>query len=432
MEETLKKKKKEKQDDLRAKLSQAISVLPPDCKREDVSKELDPILQSTPGINKNFETKVTPLMVCCDKGNCACLEYLLENFEEHADLIGRPSDVTDDKNTAMHHAAMSGCELSITILNQMGESFLSLASVRNSHGDTPLMMASINGHLNFLIAFQKLLAQDIRTESEIQSIFSAKNNSNDSCLSLACCHGMTSILDFLLSFVSVEPDILQICEPRLKKMDVAFQSNPSLMKQHKSRYDAVNQCVQKLQIKLAGKAEETARELLAEEESARPKAKSQTKKKKQLRKIKSQGKSNSAHGISPTSSSLSSTCLKSVEESENETMRLTTLADGTKAVIVEGETLERPRLPLHAPANSKEKSVDEMFRKRFEAASFEVDAVMNALCLDVSQLLFTPHQMALDLSPSQLDAVQLILEKQLFAVEEARNIQNRMHDTSKT
>ena len=414
MEETL-KKKKEKQDDLRAKVIQAISVLPPDCKREDVSKELDPLFQSAFGINKEFETKVTPLMVCCDKGNCACLEYLLENFDEHADLIGHPSDVSDDKNTAIHHAAMSGCELSITILNQMGESLLSLASVRNSHGDTPLMMASINGHLNFLTAFQELLSQDTDTESEIQSIFSAKNESNDSCLSLACCHGMTNVLDFLLSFVSIEQDILQICEPRLKKMYLAFKSNPGLMKQHKSRYDAVNDCVQKLKIKLAGKAEETARELLAEEESTRPKENSQMKKKKQSRKNKSQGQpKDSTNDTSPTSSSPSSSCLKSVEESENETMRLTTLADGTKAVIVEGETLERPRLPLHPPTNLKEKSVDEMFRKRFEAASFEVDAVMNALCLNVSQLLFTPHQMALDLSPSQLDAVQLILEKQLF------------------
>jgi hypothetical protein len=64
--------------------------------------------------------------------------------------------------------------------------------------------------------------------------------------------------------------------------------------------------------------------------------------------------------------------------------------------------------------------------------STEVDAVMKALCLDVSMLLYTPHGMALNLSPSQLDAIQSILEKQIGAVQGARDIQNRMHDTCHT
>ena len=44
-------------------------------------------------------------------------------------------------------------------------------------------------------------------------------------------------------------------------------------------------------------------------------------------------------------------------------------------------------------------------------------------------LLYTPHGMALNLSPSQLDAVQNVLEKQMQAVSEARDIQNRMHES---
>ena len=57
----------------------------------------------------------------------------------------------------------------------------------------------------------------------------------------------------------------------------------------------------------------------------------------------------------------------------------------------------------------------------------EIDAVMDALCLDVSMLLYTPHGMALNLSPSQLDAVERILEKQMISVKEARQIQHRAH-----
>jgi hypothetical protein len=45
----------------------------------------------------------------------------------------------------------------------------------------------------------------------------------------------------------------------------------------------------------------------------------------------------------------------------------------------------------------------------------------------MSMLLYTPHGMAIDLSPSQLDAVEDILERQLKGIREARKIQERLH-----
>lgn len=55
---------------------------------------------------------------------------------------------------------------------------------------------------------------------------------------------------------------------------------------------------------------------------------------------------------------------------------------------------------------------------------------MEALCLHVSQLLLTPHGMALHLSPSQLDAMEQILQRQCQAVSQAREIQQRLHETA--
>jgi hypothetical protein len=56
----------------------------------------------------------------------------------------------------------------------------------------------------------------------------------------------------------------------------------------------------------------------------------------------------------------------------------------------------------------------------------DVDSVMEALCLDNSMLLLSPHSMALNLSPSQLDAVGAVLRNQVGAVEQAQEIQSRL------
>lgn len=45
-----------------------------------------------------------------------------------------------------------------------------------------------------------------------------------------------------------------------------------------------------------------------------------------------------------------------------------------------------------------------------------------SLCIDVSKLLLTPHGMAMDLSPSQLEVVTQLLRKQLAAASEAKRI----------
>lgn len=414
------------ESDIRQRICRVISLMPTDCSTQDVCDNLDPLFGSA--FTMKFETKVTPLIVACDKGNSACVNYLLKKSKEgHKDLIGLPFDVSNDsENTAIHHAAMSGCETAIANLNQLGESILSLASVRNSHGDTPLMMAATNGHLKFLRTFHELAVRDHGT-NDVLRIFSVKNDANDSCLSLACCHGMTEVFDFLLSAAALESDVLEICRLRLKKMESALRSNPDLMNQHKRRYDDVKDCVNKLEARIARMAEETARELLNEEES-QVKERIRTKKKKHVKKRgrKIQMKPTKDHLVidapSPT--------ISESGEPESETMRLTKLSDGKVAVIVKGENLEEQRLLISGSTGLKEQSVNEMFRERFKAASLDVDAVMNSLCLDVSQLLYTPHQMALDLSPSQLDAVQEILTKQLLSIEEARAIQNRMHNTS--
>ncbi|KAL7519798.1 hypothetical protein ACHAWX_004555 [Stephanocyclus meneghinianus] len=56
----------------------------------------------------------------------------------------------------------------------------------------------------------------------------------------------------------------------------------------------------------------------------------------------------------------------------------------------------------------------------------DIEAKMESLCLDPSMLLLTPHGMAMEMSPCQLEAMQAILEHQYNATIEAQRIQTRL------
>ena len=58
----------------------------------------------------------------------------------------------------------------------------------------------------------------------------------------------------------------------------------------------------------------------------------------------------------------------------------------------------------------------------------DIGALMESLCLDPAMLLLSPHGMAIEMSPCQLDAIESILNHQLRATNEARRIQKRLLD----
>lgn len=413
-------------DHLREEVCHAISALSPSCSLEEAKTKLDPLFQFTAGIKFDFKSQITPLIVACDKGNDSCLKYLLLrklSNEKLGELIGSPTDISsnEDKNTAIHHAAMGGCEFSIEMLSRYGESLVSLASIRNSHGDTPLMMAAANGHLGFIRRFYLLLVQEAGHRAA-QSHLLAKNNSKDSCLSLASCQGHPAVVQLLVGLTPIESDLFHTCKTRFERMDTTLRSNPELMEKNRTKLDSVRQCVDTLEETLSRQAEENAMKLLAEEQEAAPKERPKQKRKKKQPRKSNETYLQAKQKISPPKRP------PSRDTSDmDDPVRLTTLCDGTKAVVVPGEKLGKPELRLPASIRMEDPSAEEMFRRRFEGASANVGTVMDALCLDISMLLYTPHGMALNLSPSQLDAIQDILQKQLIAVQEARNIQDRVH-----
>jgi ankyrin repeat protein len=427
----------------REELCRQIAALPPNCTEKKVRQELDHAFLAAMGTpDMTIYDGISPLMVACDKANVECLKFLADKYVHSIDasvsrLVGNPLDQSKEeegKNTAIHHAAMSGCVPSIRIFMQMGLSAQNLGQVANAHGDTPLQMAATAGHVHFVKTWYEI-AKGEDCVSSVRSILEKKNSSDDTCLSLACCHGQTRVLEFLLQTgCTVSHEELNKCQHALDRMDMAIQNikDSSLYHQYNAQHEAVRHCLGILQISLSQTVEQTAKDLLdAEDDNNKAPKGQQNIKKKKKKKKKPVAKAITAALVVDSESTQTTT----PQDGDN-VLQITTLEGGKVAVRVSFGKAEivKEAAAIPKPAMLPKLSVDDMFRQRFKGlppmADSKIDAVMDALCLDVSMLLYTPHGMALNLSPSQLDAVQRILEKQMISVKEARQIQHRVHITT--
>jgi len=463
---------------VREKICQAIGGLSVSCSIFEVQEVLDPFFQESECIQEigYHGEGITPLLYACDKGNVNCLEYLKSKYMENAyaaECIGDASYRSPElENTPLHHAAIVGCVQAISILCEMGSnsssattSSLTLGAARNSHGDTPLMMATASGHLDFCQYWHGLSIggnhhHPSSLKEQARQIWELQNDSGDSCLSLACGQGWIDVVNFLLSpdcGVSINSDLIIECQKLYERTEFALkqQKRSKISQENRDRLEKVRQCLDIIQTKAIEDAEAVVSELMMDSETSTKKdtilpideSKSiQSKKKRKPR--KNQGNT-STNGRPTNDISRISTDdneeLSSTRTSPLGTSQLTILQDGTRAVRVDGIFLSDNgssypigSTPSSTMARNEQQSVDEMFRNRCRQQqhdsgrnriSSEVDSAMKALCLDMSMLLYTPHGMAIDLSPSQLDVIEDILERQLQSVHEARRIQERLHNT---
>jgi hypothetical protein len=361
-----------------------------------------------------------------------------------------------------------------------------LASVTNAHGDTPLQMAVPVGHLGFLQKWYTLATATAISTKTIQTILQMTNQAGDTCASLACCHGHVHLVDFLLNtcHVSISHDEITKCQATVRRMDHAVQTtavfkDPIARASFFNRQAQVHDCLKKLQAAVSQQADDAAIELLLLEgadNDTMPGASTTTtsshniacsfkksKKKKKGNKGNSQKASiTSCSKDSQKASPLGASTNSASSARQEEPFHVTRLRDGRVAVSVPGENVftdktggnnihEDESWPLLATTTTTTTrtndsrttpSAEILLRHRFrrrrrrsegdvandssshhEEHDDDIDAVMDALCLDVSMLLYTPHGMALNLSPSQLDAVQQILEMQIRSVHQARSLQ---------
>ena len=421
------------------KLCHAIASLEVHAPPDKVSMSLDPVLAGCQEID--VTEGITPLMVACDKAQENCIEYICKKIEDNPSLgviLGHPlAESYPAKNTAMHFAAMSGCILAIHRLSHMlgdGNGVLRmLASQRNDNLDTPIMMASVGGHLAFLRELMQTLLHLGETTDEVKKLFELENCYRDTALSLACGHGFVDVTQFLIQEigVTVTHDRVQECETTLKVMDFQLQRT-ACADNFRDRREGVHRCLVTLQFQLEKTAQSAMEQLLAEEDAKEGKREKNRKKKK---KHKSKCGSARVEGFSDNDARA-----PAMDEHKNDSKSDT--SESVSWISTQRRTKQKGKCDLpDCAAMQQVVATESKLALRHDrtspssagrnAADFDLDvnAVMEALCLDDSMLLLSAHGMALNLSPSQLDAIDAVLRNQVDEVKEAREIQSRLRST---
>lgn len=411
----------------------------------DVSKALDPLLAGCQEVDATEDDAdesdgVTPLMVACDKAQEGCIEYICKANPSVEDILGHPlGESSPSKNSAMHFAARSGCIPAIHLLSQMlggrNGDVRKLASQRNENLDTPIMMAAVGGQVAFLRQLMQALLQQEETADEVKKLFELENYSKYTALSLSCGYGHVEVTSFLVQEigVTVTHDHVQECETVLKVMDGELKRSACADELRERRKD-VHRCQVTLQVQLAKTAQAAMDQLLAEEDAKETKRKKNGKKKNRRKSMsvsnvwegpqdnhaRVQAADVHEDGESDTSKEESLLFIRNQRTSKQKGYSdLPDCATTDQGVTAENKiVLQQGDVP---PSKAGRNSTD---------YDLDVVSVMEALCLDNSMLLLSPHSMALNLSPSQLDAIGAVLRNQVGAVEHAREIQSRLLRTS--
>ena len=429
-------------------ICQAIAKLPANATLKEVSTRLDPIVLADPQANSS-ELDVTALMVACDKGQADCLEYMLMN--PNPQLWGRAdarSSLQNGANTAFHHAAVAGCLEALDAFEAMGCSLRDLAQLTNEHGDTPVMMACVSNRISFLQRLKMKLGNDSFSES-----LQTKNASKDTALTLAFFRGHAEVVKLLLSSgLEVSYEVVRDCSDKLRDLDAILStSGGTKRKEIQFHRSNVAICLEMMESKLAQNSQKSMEDLLQKEAvekalkqpSAVTKQRGKANRRNDREKKRMGDKSLSAEtsqkvcdkqriqSIPETSQKIwDKQRIQSIPVKDASQPKFRTLLDGSVVKSGGGLQLIDVSVESHSIVDAAQpKSVDEMLRKCLRESrnhDSSIDAVMDALCLDASMLLLSPHGMAINLSPSQLETIDSILRQQIKSVQDARQIQERL------
>jgi len=467
-------------------------------------------------VDVDVNVDVTPFMVACDKSQSACLEYfisLLENetkcnttWTEKVRVLGRPLDPSPDhRNQAVHYAVMSKCpEMIASIVKLLGiyklsdhryqddgnnnnnnkdkniplhspfKNYITVLSQRNSHGDTPIMIASFMGESAMIELWFKEMLSFAKDEglvwekccTEIRNLIRLENNSNGSALSLAFGHGHFDVVNSLIkerkpwdSDIIMSDGFLLVNPSDIERATIIHNKATSSLKntekgEHlelkQNKVNDIRRCLVMLKVSCTKLADKRLKELLiaAEEDDQKRISRNECAKKKTNNKQK-QSKS-SMHNDSQYKAVKTDVDLNSlkdidvhVEEEEEQysqtvaTMQpFVTLNDGAVVSRKEKEGYEASLIQQEVEETARIKNqknvttIQSLLRDRYSQPTITTydspEAMMESLCIDASMLLLSPHGMAMELSPCQLDVVETVLKQQLSSVVAAKEIHKRL------
>ena len=440
--------------------------------------------------DNNKKKVVTPFMVACDKSQPVCLQYFIEllskttkdQFIGLKKLLGRPLDASPDHNNqAVHYAIMAySPEMVIDIAKITGlynskdlhdkhsatqesmfKNLVTVLSQKNSNGDTAIMIASFLGKSTMLEMWFDQLFSSAQSEAitweqciiELRKITKIKNKGGDCCLSLGYGHGHVNVVDCLIQerkawgsetnksegLVLVTHEDVEQAKALMEKV----KKMPSLIANIGMTEDQVleleqkiqdtRRCLIMMQVSSAKLADKRSAELLNSETKEQHDTKKIQKRKK--RKPKKKDVTNNLNDEEIIEESK----VKKRDDVKSPTplalSMFKTLDDGT-IVSRNQEDVEVHQQQQQLQQKIREKDHDTMqimLRDRClqssnsnESTRAKSEAIMESLCLDASMLLLSPHGMAMELSPSQLDSIETVLFQQIDTVAEARQIHQRL------
>lgn len=460
--------------------------------------------------DKDNDDNVTPLMLACDKCCLDALVYIRDRFERATssnnddniqlkqliEVFGHPTEESSCGNTAAHHALASAFSEGIDILEviwgyiEETESFqsspldryLSLLSLTNQNGDTPLMMACVSGNVNTIrqiMEYSNKLAIDSNSEKIVktwqQRIFNNVNNDNCTALNLAFGHAKLDVVMFLIEpqssttdsskdiqpLVNVTYSDIECCQKTIQNVTAGLnfmkQNQVDRVKEFEDQLQQVNACLSLLQCQLERLSIETANELAMDEQTAarntnnndhKPKGKGGKKKRNRKKKNQTHKTETGESKVKTTEAATDKDTTQTTwatrkKESMIEQTSIsaaaspfTTLQDGTiiskttqKADYVSAKdelSVLDDDVKSSSEAAANPKSLENILSTSQASNGDDITSIMESLCLDPTMLLLSPHGMAIDCSPCQLEAMQSILSHQLKAVKEAQQIQSRL------
>jgi ankyrin repeat protein len=328
---------------------------------------------------------------------------------------------------------MSGCVEAIYVLPIMmgkddGHNIVDLCRERNEHDDTPIMIACVYNQVDFLRQLQTELQ-----EKDFLELLQARNKSEETPMSLALGHGHASIVNFLLGAgVEANYDLVQECKVKMRHMETMLAQASIHPPEYREQQTNVKRCLVTLEVALAKNARDAMEQLIQSETAEKSRLGTEA---SHFKTPPAVPKRLPAEGsdIAPNTETrnFENSPWKKAESDLGAAVSISkplyqTLLDGSVVSSAESEsTIVGPSTATSQDTLAK--SPNDLLRSRL---GNDAAAVMESLCLDASMLLETPHKMAMHMSPSQLQAIENVLNQQLEAVQQAKDIQQRLRSSS--
>ena len=406
----------------------------------------------------------TPIMMACAFGHFSTLQRLAERM-----ILSILLDAHAVSNAMTPHA-LDGIEHNALFA---WNAFRHFFGTKNSEGLTAFNLACGHGHVDVVILLIEQV--HVRVDSsnssyQVSLIRASEENKSSQEASEDTSHihlikmsPLARLSYFDLEFCQATMDKIVDAMATLKCI-VKKKNREGREKEYESQYQRTRECYCIVGNELTRIANETARELWCAESSSTfvaSKSGKSKKKKQRLKTLPNQvlSATREAARIEVISPNTAIECSDNISSDGHMAIQVDDLAiEGiiidslpivttredsilptsqssgfasptVAATCLRTSTRNLDETPLIPTLDSKPKPLHRILQSTSLPASKDdedIVALMDSLCLEPSMLLYSPHEMAIEMSPCQLDVIEDILKQQLNAIKKAQEIHARL------